>query len=129
AGRPELDLDAGRLVVLASLRQPEPALSAREERRGDICEAVAHGRERLLEAAVHRLGELGAKLLQLGARTLDVRPLRLELLETGSLALVLLLRKGVHRPDRCQTAFDALELGPQLVGVVALLRLRVSGPF
>src|SRR5205823_11905958 len=123
--RPELDLDPRRLVLFPALGQPQATFASREERRGHICEAVAHGVERLLEAAVDGLRELNPKSLELGAGSLDVGPLGLELLEPGALAVVLLLREGIHGPDRVPAPLDALELRPQLLGVVALLGLRV----
>src|SRR4029079_13402875 len=64
APRPELDLDAWLLAVLA-IGQAQAAFAAREERGGDLGEVRADRREGLVEAALDRLGQLRAQLLQL----------------------------------------------------------------
>src|SRR5438874_7149779 len=68
AGRAQLDLDPWlRTVVgtvLVRLAQPQTALAAGEERLGDVGEVPLHGGERLLEAALDRLGQLLPQLLQ-----------------------------------------------------------------
>ena len=68
-GRSKLDLDPCLdVAVLVGLDEPQPALAAREERRGDLLEVRGDGRERLVEAAVDRLGQLVAERGELGER-------------------------------------------------------------
>src|SRR5581483_5852677 len=95
AGRPQLDLDAGLLPLLLGLGEPQAALAAGEERAGDLVEVALDGVERLREAALDRVRELGAELLELGEAFLEVGALRGELLEAHLLGLVFLGRERV----------------------------------
>ena len=58
----------GSLALLLRLGQPQPAVPAREERRGDLGEVALHRVEGLGEAAVDRLGQLVAQRAQLVER-------------------------------------------------------------
>src|SRR5438067_2432403 len=131
AGRAQLDLDPWlRTVVgtvLVRLAQPQTALAAGEERLGDVGEVPLHGGERLLEAALDRLGQLLPQLLQLREAPLEVLALGRELGQPLLLFLVLLLGKGVHSAERLAPALEAREPLGEGVGVVPLSRCR-AGP-
>src|SRR5213080_917621 len=77
AARAQLDLDPrpALLVAVLGLGQAEPALPAREERRRDLLEVPPHGRVRLGEPLLDRLGQHGPEPLQLGEALLEVRAL------------------------------------------------------
>src|SRR6185312_3066877 len=113
----------GRLLVLPALGQHQPARAAREERRRDLVEVRAHGRERVGEAALDGLGQLRAQLLELGEALLEVLALQGELLQPLLLGLVLLLGERVDAAERLEPALVTLELGRELVAVLSLCRL------
>ena len=123
---PELDLDAGLDAVLLRLDEAQPALTAREERRGDLLEVLGDGRERLGEPALDRGGELCAQLLELLQALLEIGALRLEVVETLLLRLVLLPRERVDLPERRAARLEPVDAGRELVAVVALRRLDLA---
>ena len=130
AGR-SCDLDAGLRLLVLRIGELEPPFAAREERRGDLVEVALHGVERLGEAALDRLGQLGAELLELGEARLEILALCRELVEARALAVVLLLRERVHLAERLAAALEPLRALGELVAVVALgalLRTRVLEP-
>src|SRR5207253_993037 len=86
------------------LCQSQATLPAGEERARDLREVAFHGRERLREAALDRLRQLAAELVELGERALEVAALRPQLLEVLILALVLLLRERVDAAERLEAA-------------------------
>ena len=92
---------------------------------------LLHGVERLGEAPLDRLGQLGAQLLELGEARLEVLALRRELVEPLLLGVVLLLRERVDLAERLAAALEALRALGELVAVVAfgaLLGARVLEP-
>ena len=76
AGGPELDLDPGLSPVLVGLDEPKPALTAREERRGDLLEVLCDRGERLREPTLDGRRQLGAQLLELLEALLEIRTLQ-----------------------------------------------------
>src|SRR5207248_8797353 len=79
--------------------------------------------ERLGEAALERLRQLVAELLELGEARLEVGALRGKLLEPLLLRLVLLVRERVDLAERLATALESLDRGGKLLAVVAFGRL------
>ena len=73
AGRAELDLDSRLAALLLRLDEPQAALAAGKERRRDLLEVLRDRGERLREAALDRLGELGPELLELLEALLEIR--------------------------------------------------------
>ena len=80
------------------------------------------GVEGLGEAPLDGLGQLVAKLLELGEARLEVGPLRDELLEPLLLGFVLLVRERIDLAEGFATALEPLDGGDELVAVVALRR-------
>ena len=97
--RAQFDLDAVFCLCLRPvftwLGKPQPPVTAGEERRGDLLEVRADRRESLVEAALDRLGELGAQLLELLQARLEILALLGQLGEALLLAVVLLLGERV----------------------------------
>ena len=131
ARRAQLDLDPRLLVVALGLGEAEPPLAAGEQRRGHLGEVRLHRRIRLGEAAVDRLRQLAAQLVQPGEAQLQVRGLRAQLGEMLLLAVVLLLRERVDAAECLPAALEPLERCLQLfaraVGCV-LARLPEAAP-
>ena len=82
--------------------------------------------ERLREAALDSLRELGAQLLELLQARLQVGPLRLELGQPLLLELVLLLGERVDLAELDPPRLEPLGASRQLDVVVALCRLCVG---
>ena len=118
---PGLELVA--LVVLTRLDEAQPALAAGEQRRRHLLEVAGDGLERLVEAPLHRLGELVAKLRDLRQRRLEILPLRRELLEPLLLLLVLLLGERIHLAERLAAGIEPLGPRRELGAVVTLCGL------
>ena len=114
AGR-ELDLDPRLVALLLGLGQPQAAVAAREERRGDLGEVPLHGVEGLGEAPVDRLGQLVAQLAQLVERALEVLALRAQLRQALLLLRVLLLRERVDAAELLAPPLEPVELLGQLL--------------
>src|SRR5262249_56328662 len=96
------------------VRQPQPAVAAREQGRGDLREVPLDGLERLGEAAVDRLRELVPELGQLLQRPLQILALHPQLAETGLLRRVFLLRERVDAAQLLAPPLASLQLLPQL---------------
>ena len=128
SGGPELDLDSGLAAFLLGLDEPQPALAAREERRGDLLEVVGDRRERLGEPPLDGRGELGPKLLELLEALLEILALRLEVVEALLLRLVLLARERVDLAERGAADLEPLDARRKLVAVVALAPARPRLP-
>ena len=94
---------------------------------GDLGKLLLHRVERLGEAALDRVGELLAELLELGEALLEVDALRGELLETHLLGLVLLLRERIDRAERLAAALEALDRRGERVAIVSFRRLVRAG--
>src|SRR6185503_18882743 len=124
----QLHLDAGLragTVLVVRLDEPQPALAAREERRGDLLEVGRNRGERLVEAPVHGLRQLVAERGELGERRLEIRTLGRELVEPLLLGLVLLLGERIDLPERLATRFEPGHARGELVavdGVVVVVR-------
>src|SRR5207248_3489229 len=119
-----------RLVVLR-LRQAQATFAAREEGRGHLGEVRLHRVERLREAALDRLRQFRAELLELVEALLEICALRRELLEPRLLRVVLLLRERIDLAEALAAALEALGALVQLFAVVAfraLLGARVGEP-
>ncbi len=110
----------GSPILVLGLGQAQPALAAGEERGDDLAEVLLDGGEGLLEAALDRLGQVAAQLLELLEAPLEVAALRRELVEALLLGLVLLLRERVHLAELLAAPVEALEPRGQLLGVVTL---------
>src|SRR2546430_4842521 len=126
----ELDLDTLLAGLLVRLGQAEAAVAAREERLRDLGEVLAHRGEGLVEAALDRVVELGAELLELLQARLEVGALRNELGEPLLLPLVLLLRERVDLAERLPAPLEPLDARRELLAVVSFGRLgaRVLEP-
>src|SRR5262249_40276024 len=126
ARRSELNLDAGAVLVLALLGQRETPFAAGEERRSHLREVALHCLERLGEAALDRLYQLAAQVLELVQAALEVLSLLRDVLQAGLLLLVLLARKGVDSAELLTAALQPPEPGRQLVCLaLGLLPLRL----
>ena len=86
-----------------------------------------HRVEGLGEAALDRLRQLGAQLLELGEALLEILALRRELLEPRLLGVVLLLRERVDLAERLAAALEPLRALGELVAVVAFGALVGAG--
>ena len=75
---PQLDLDPSLPVLALGLDQAQAALAPREERGGDLLEVLRDGVERLGEAALDGLRELGSQPLELLEAPLEVLALSCE---------------------------------------------------
>src|SRR6266516_3813183 len=121
----KLDFDSCFFALLG-LGQPQPTVTAREERRRYFLEVGADRGEGLVEAPLDGLGELGPKLLELLQARLEVGALGHELGEALLLALVLLLRERVDLAEGFAAALEPLDPRRQLLAVVAFGRLRAG---
>src|SRR5262249_20822788 len=102
------------------LAQAQPALAAGEERGRNFLEVLADASEGLLEAALDRLRQLRAKLLELLEALLEILPLLYQLLDALLLALVLLLGERIDLAERLAAAAELLQRSLQLLPIVAL---------
>src|SRR5207253_920798 len=83
------------VLAVVVLGQPQAAVAAREERRRDVGEVLLDRGERLGEAALDRLGQVAAELLELAQARFEVGALPRELVEPLLLRLVLLAGERV----------------------------------
>src|SRR3954453_8248969 len=115
-----MHLDARLGLVLFRDRQLQRALTAREERARNLVEVLLHRVERLVEAALDGLLQLGAYLLELGEARPEIAAIGCELVEAELLGVVLLLRERVHLAELLAALLQSLGALVQLVAVVAL---------
>ena len=94
ADRAQLDLDPRLLALVLGLGEAQPSLAAGEQGRRDLGEVLLDRGEGLLEAALDRLGEVAAELLELLEAALEVGALGRQLVEPLLLGLVLLLARA-----------------------------------
>ena len=123
AGRSSTSTPASSSLPSSSstrLDETQAALAAGEQRRRHLLEVARDGLERLVEAPLHGLGELVAKLRDLRQRRLEILPLRRELLEPLLLLLVLLLGQRIHLAERLAAGIEPLRPRRELGAVVAL---------
>src|SRR6185295_18730491 len=90
----------------------------------DLREMALHGCVRLLEALLHRVGELVAELGQLGERALEVFSLEHELLEPRLLTRVLLRGQRIDLPESLAPTLQTSDLGAELLDLLVRERLR-----
>src|SRR5262249_52036876 len=109
AGRTELDLDPGLALFVLRLGQPQPALTAREERGGNLGEVRLHGSEGAGEALRTRAPQVVAQLLEFFRARLQVGALPRQLGEPLLLLVVLLLRERVHLSERVAAALEPFD--------------------
>ena len=125
AGRSSTSTPSSPVRTLG-LDEPEPALAAREERRGDLLEVLRDGLERLGEPALDRRRELGAERVELLEAALEVLALRLQVGEPLLLRLVLLAGKRVDLAQRHPPRLETGDARRELVAVVASARLDLA---
>ena len=121
--RPELDLHPGLAALLLGLDEPEPALAAREERRGDVLEVLGDRMEGVCEPPLDGLRELVAQVGELLQALLEILPLHLELGEPLLLGLVLLLRERIDLAELDPPLLEPLGARRELVALVSLGRV------
>ena len=122
AGRSSTSTPASASPSSSALRldEPQPALAAGKQRRGDLLEVLRDGSEGLREPALDRLGELRAQPLELLEAPLEVLALRLQVGQPLLLGVVLLLGERVHLAERRSARLEPLGSGGELVAIVAL---------
>ena len=114
----------GSLALLLGDRQQQAPGATREEGGRHLGEMGLDGRVRLREATLDGLGELGAQLLELSQRALEVVTLLGELGEALPLALELLGGERVHLAERDESPLEPVALDRELL---ELLLVQLGG--
>ena len=126
ARRLELDLDAGLLAPRRRRRTSSRPLPPGKSVAATSAKCCSTARVRLLEARSTVSRQLGAQLLELLERALEVLALLDELLEPLLLPRVLLGGERVDLAERLAAPLEALDLRPQLVGLLVGQRLGLA---